>query len=187
MLDGHRLQRREAVQRLEALLAAVARVLDAAEGQLDAAARAVVVDEDLAALELARHAQRAAAVARPHAGHQAVGRAVGQGRGLFLAVEGEEPVGLGVRLLVGAVAVTLFTVAGGIWIRGNFHGSPGFNVVLMAIGAPIWLGWAALLTTTGLTCPRSRAGGVSCSGKRQSRSRMASSLLWWTTATGSLS
>ena len=49
VLDGHRLQRREAVQRLEALLAPVARGLDAAEGQLDAAAGAVVVDEHLAA------------------------------------------------------------------------------------------------------------------------------------------
>src|SRR6059058_2222466 len=49
VVDGDRLQRREAVQRLEALLAAVARVLDAAERQLDAAAGAVVVDEHLAA------------------------------------------------------------------------------------------------------------------------------------------
>ena len=49
VVDGDRLQRREAVQRLEALLAAVARMLDAAERQLDAAAGAVVVDEHLAA------------------------------------------------------------------------------------------------------------------------------------------
>ena len=41
----------EAVERLEALLAAVAGVADAAEGQLDAAAGAVVVDEDLAGAE----------------------------------------------------------------------------------------------------------------------------------------
>jgi hypothetical protein len=77
----------EAVQRLEALLAPVARVLDAAEGQLDAAAGAVVVDEHLAAVQLARHAQLAAAVAGPHAGHQAVGGAVGDRQGLGLAVE----------------------------------------------------------------------------------------------------
>jgi Na+/H+ antiporter NhaD/arsenite permease-like protein len=30
---------------------------------------------------------------------------------------------------------TLFTVAGGIYIRGNLHGSPALNVVLIAIGA----------------------------------------------------
>ena len=51
VLDRDRLQRREAVERLEALLAAVARVLDAAERQLDAAAGAVVVDEHLAAAQ----------------------------------------------------------------------------------------------------------------------------------------
>jgi len=39
----------------------------------------------------------------------------------------------------------LFTVAGGIHIRGNFHGSPGFNVVLMAIGAVL----ASFMGTTG--------------------------------------
>jgi hypothetical protein len=54
VLDGHGLQHREAVQRLEALLAPVAAALDAPEGQLDAAAGAVVVDEDLAAAQLAR-------------------------------------------------------------------------------------------------------------------------------------
>ena len=88
-LDRHGLQHREPVQRLEALLAAVARVLDAAERQLDAAAGAVVVDEHLAALQPARHAQRPAAVARPYAGHQAIGRAVGDGQRLGLVVEGD--------------------------------------------------------------------------------------------------
>ncbi|WP_295646269.1 sodium:proton antiporter [uncultured Methylibium sp.] len=39
----------------------------------------------------------------------------------------------------------LFTVAGGIHIRGNFHGSPGFNCGLMAIGAVL----ASLMGTTG--------------------------------------
>jgi Na+/H+ antiporter NhaD/arsenite permease-like protein len=39
----------------------------------------------------------------------------------------------------------LFTVAGGIHIRGNFHGSPGFNVVLMGIGAVL----ASFMGTTG--------------------------------------
>jgi Na+/H+ antiporter NhaD/arsenite permease-like protein len=39
----------------------------------------------------------------------------------------------------------LYTVAGGIYIRGNFHGSPGFNVVLMLIGAVL----ASFMGTTG--------------------------------------
>ncbi len=39
----------------------------------------------------------------------------------------------------------LFTVAGGIHIRGNFHGSPGFNCGLMAIGALL----ASFMGTTG--------------------------------------
>ncbi|WP_428423546.1 sodium:proton antiporter [Methylibium sp.] len=39
----------------------------------------------------------------------------------------------------------LFTVAGGIHIRGNFHGSPGFNAVLMSIGAVL----ASFMGTTG--------------------------------------
>ena len=39
----------------------------------------------------------------------------------------------------------LFTVAGGIYIRGNLHGSPGLNVLLMAIGAVL----ASFMGTTG--------------------------------------
>jgi Na+/H+ antiporter NhaD/arsenite permease-like protein len=39
----------------------------------------------------------------------------------------------------------LFTVAGGIYIRGNFHGSPGFNCGLMALGAVL----ASFMGTTG--------------------------------------
>ena len=41
--------------------------------------------------------------------------------------------------------LALFTVAGGIVIRGNLHGSPGVNVTLIAIGA----GLASLIGTTG--------------------------------------
>ncbi|MEW6703710.1 MAG: sodium:proton antiporter [Pseudomonadota bacterium] len=41
--------------------------------------------------------------------------------------------------------VALFTVAGGIFIRGNLHGSPGLNVTLMAIGAVL----ASFMGTTG--------------------------------------
>src|SRR3954468_5800080 len=74
--DG--LRGREFVQRLEALLAAVAGALDAAEGQLDAAAGAEAVDEDLAAAHGAGDPHRAPGVAGPDAGDEAVGRAVGE-------------------------------------------------------------------------------------------------------------
>src|SRR6188472_1246333 len=89
-MDRDRLQRREAVERLEALLAAVARVLHAAEGQLDAAARAVVVDEDLAAAQRPRHPHLPAAVAGPHARDETVPGAVGYRDGLGLAVERDQ-------------------------------------------------------------------------------------------------
>ena len=39
----------------------------------------------------------------------------------------------------------LFTVAGGIHIRGNLHGAPGLNVAILAIGAVL----ASLMGTTG--------------------------------------
>ncbi len=39
----------------------------------------------------------------------------------------------------------LFTVAGGIYIRGNLHGSPGLNVGLMVVGAVL----ASFMGTTG--------------------------------------
>ncbi len=39
----------------------------------------------------------------------------------------------------------LFTVAGGIFIRGNLHGSPGLNTAILAIGAVL----ASLMGTTG--------------------------------------
>jgi len=39
----------------------------------------------------------------------------------------------------------LFTAAGGIYVRGNLHGSPGLNVALMAIGAVL----ASFMGTTG--------------------------------------
>ncbi len=40
---------------------------------------------------------------------------------------------------------TLFVVAGGIYIRGNFHGSPALNVSILAVGAVL----ASLMGTTG--------------------------------------
>ena len=39
----------------------------------------------------------------------------------------------------------LFTVAGGIFIRGNLHGSPGLNTAILAIGAVL----ASFMGTTG--------------------------------------
>ena len=39
----------------------------------------------------------------------------------------------------------LFTVAGGLYVGGNFHGSPGFNCGLIAVGAVL----ASLMGTTG--------------------------------------
>jgi Na+/H+ antiporter NhaD/arsenite permease-like protein len=39
----------------------------------------------------------------------------------------------------------LFTVAGGIYVRGNLHGSPGLNTALLAIGAVL----ASVMGTTG--------------------------------------
>ncbi len=39
----------------------------------------------------------------------------------------------------------LFTVAGGIYIRGNLHGSPGLNTAILAIGAVL----ASFMGTTG--------------------------------------
>ncbi len=44
-----------------------------------------------------------------------------------------------------ALLVALFTAAGGIYVRGNLHGSPGVNVALMAIGSLL----ASVMGTTG--------------------------------------
>src|SRR5690349_24361834 len=84
-----RLDLAEMVQPLEPLLAAVAGVLDPAEGQLDAAAGAVIVDEDLPGLERAGEPHLPAAVARPGARDQPVGRAVGDADPLGLVAEAD--------------------------------------------------------------------------------------------------
>src|SRR5262245_59344252 len=76
-------------ERLEALLAPMARALDAAEGQLDAAAGAEIVDEDLARFERAGEAQLAPAIPRPDAGDEPVGRAVGDGDRLLLLAKAD--------------------------------------------------------------------------------------------------
>jgi Na+/H+ antiporter NhaD/arsenite permease-like protein len=44
-----------------------------------------------------------------------------------------------------ALLVALFTAAGGIYVRGNLHGSPAMNVAIMAIGAAL----ASVMGTTG--------------------------------------
>src|SRR5688572_29266915 len=90
MMRGDRLQPREAVERLKSLLAAVARQADAAEGQLDAAAGAVVVEKDLARPQPARQPHRPAAVAGPDRGDEAVAGAVGDRHRLVLAVERDD-------------------------------------------------------------------------------------------------
>src|SRR5438128_429362 len=86
VLDRHSLQRGEAQQARPTLLATVAAAAHAAERQLDAAARAVIVDEDLPRAQGLREAQLTSAVARPHARDEPVGRAVGERDRLRLAV-----------------------------------------------------------------------------------------------------
>jgi Na+/H+ antiporter NhaD/arsenite permease-like protein len=44
-----------------------------------------------------------------------------------------------------ALLVALFTAAGGIYVRGNLHGSPALNVAIMAVGAVL----ASVMGTTG--------------------------------------
>ncbi len=63
---------------------------DPAEGQLDAAAGAVIVHEDLAAADLARQPQLARAVAGPDAGDQPVFGTVGDADRLGLVLEGDQ-------------------------------------------------------------------------------------------------
>ena len=70
----------------------------------------------------------------------------------FAAVFGPGMAGAGLAHALAAeyipfivLLTALYTVAGGIYIRGNFHGSPGFNVVLMLIGAVL----ASFMGTTG--------------------------------------
>jgi len=52
---------------------------------------------------------------------------------------------LGEYLPFVVLLTALFTVAGGIYVRGNLHGSPGLNVGLMVIGAVL----ASFMGTTG--------------------------------------
>src|SRR4029453_4313120 len=89
VIDRNRLGRCKAVEGFKALLAAVARTLDAAERQFDSAAGAVIVDEDLPRVNGAREAELPPAVAGPDSTDKAEGRAVRQIDRLLLAVEGQ--------------------------------------------------------------------------------------------------
>src|SRR5437762_5351669 len=90
VIDRNGLGRGEAVEGLKALLPAMARTLDAAERQLDSAAGAVIVDEDLPRLNGARQAELPPAVAGPDSTDKAKGRTVRQIDRLLLAVEGHD-------------------------------------------------------------------------------------------------
>src|SRR5204862_8249009 len=74
-------------ERLEALLAAVAGPLVAAERQLHATARAVAVDEHLADAQVADQSLGPPEVARPHRGDQPVVGAVGERERLVVVGE----------------------------------------------------------------------------------------------------
>src|SRR5271167_5016039 len=76
------------VERVRPELTAVAGLLEAAERRAHAH-RGVGVDRDRTALDRARHAQGARAVARPDRAGQAIDRVVGQARGIGLTGEGD--------------------------------------------------------------------------------------------------
>src|SRR5215217_5361239 len=90
VIDRNGLGRCKAVEGFKALLAAVARTLDAAERQLDSAAGAVIVDEDLSRVDGACQAELPGAVAGPDSTDKAKGRAVRQIDRLLLAVKGHD-------------------------------------------------------------------------------------------------
>src|SRR5215216_805277 len=90
VIDRNRLGRCKAIEGFKPLLATVARALDAAERQLDSAAGAVIVDEDLSRLNRARQTELPPAVAGPDSTDKAKGRAVRQIDRLPLAVEGHD-------------------------------------------------------------------------------------------------
>ena len=85
-----RLQRRETVQRLETLFAAVARFADAAERQLDAAARAVIVEEHLPRAQRLGEPHLPPPVGGPDASHEAVAGPVSDRDRLGLVLKGND-------------------------------------------------------------------------------------------------
>src|SRR5690606_1244618 len=77
VIEHDSLCRAHIIERLEALLAAVAGTLEAAEGKLDAAAGAIAIDEDLAGANALGDAMLARAVLRPGLGDEAVVGGIG--------------------------------------------------------------------------------------------------------------
>ena len=84
-----RLQRRKAVERLEPLFAPVSRLADPPERQFDSAARAIVVEKDLARAQGPREPHLAASVRRPDAGYKTIAGPVGDRRRVRFVVEGD--------------------------------------------------------------------------------------------------
>src|SRR5580692_1582911 len=85
-----RLQRRETVQRLETLFPAMPRFTDSAERQLDAATRAVIVEEHLARAQRLGEPHLPASVRRPDTGDETVAGPVSDCDSFGLVVEGND-------------------------------------------------------------------------------------------------
>src|SRR5690554_4517671 len=75
------------VKRFKALLAPEARLPDPTEGRWDAAGEPFI-DEDLAGPEPVRHAMRTGQITGEDTRDQPIGRTIGDGDGLFLAIKG---------------------------------------------------------------------------------------------------
>src|SRR2546421_7252000 len=86
-VDTDVLHLRVAPQRFQPFFASKPALAVAAEWHLHAASSAIAVDKDLASADAARHAMRLGHVARPHGGHQAIRRAIGQANRLLLVPE----------------------------------------------------------------------------------------------------
>src|SRR5580704_14723189 len=85
-----RLQRRETVQRLETLFPAMPRFTDSAERQLDAATRAVIVEEHLPRAQRLGEPHLPPPVRGPDASHEAVAGPVSDRDRLGLVVKGND-------------------------------------------------------------------------------------------------
>ena len=86
--DGNGFEHREAVERLEPFLAAVAACAHATKRQLDPAPRPVVIHEHLPAPKRPRQSQLPCAIARPDPGHQSVGGTVGEPNRMRFVIKG---------------------------------------------------------------------------------------------------
>ena len=74
--------------------------------------------------------------------------------------------------------LALFTVAGGIHIRGNLHGSPGLNTALLAIGTVL----ASIMGTTGAAMLLIRPLSAPTTTAATRRMSSCSSSSWWRTS-----